>query len=527
MGGTDMKKLGIGLLCLSLMFTAIGGNAVYAIGASATYTYENENLGFSLTLPKAFEQDLGIEEYEYGVSFIYKPADTGDWGGLLFSIEVIAPRSCYLTQEYDPEQYEIIAMGKDCVYLRKNVVGGVDSGEEERAAYIAMGNVLTLDYLKENLEPKNPDALPQPNYNAHFSYLTGDGDEIRPDESLTRGEAAVMLYTLLVADNKAEHYAPSYSDTDDAACADAVGYLESYGIVTGYPDDTFRPDAPLTRAEFAVLLHRFLFTPVTGWYGDGMDFADISAVVGSHWAVSYVNSAWGMGWMTGYPDGTFRPDDDITCAEAVTIINRLLGRDESSTTAKEGTNPFSDLSAGHWAYANILEAAGELVYDRYGIPDQSGHSLPANVTDAYYFVSETEGWAVCDAGADDKIYHTTDGGKTWECICDAFGFDIYSVFFFDSQNGVVVGGSEIFPYFMSITKDGGYTWSNYLSSVIEKQKYLPVSHFPSDASLNESVRAISMRPINQNAVYISVTYISYSGQLEAQKQTVFSKSDLY
>lgn len=523
-----MKRLSIGILSLIMLFTSIGGGPVFAVDASNTYTYKNEDLGFSLTLPAEFKQDLGIEEYKDGVSFIYKPSVSGNWGGLLFSIEVITPRSNYLTKPYDPAIYPIIAMGDDCVFVRKNVVGGVDSGEQERNAYLAMGSVLSLDYLKKNLVPENPDALPKPNYAPHFPYLTGaGGDRIRPDEPLTRGEAAVMLYTLLVADNKTGHYASSCSDIEaDAACANAVGYLESYGIVTGYPDHTYRPDKPVTRAELVALLHGFLFTPVTSWYGDGMDFADIAAVEGSHWAASYINSAWEMGWVSGYPDGTFRPDKNVTRAEAVTIINRMLGRDESSTTVQEGTNPFSDLSSNHWAYANILEAAGRLVYDHYGIPDQNGKTLPENATDAHYFVSETEGWSVVNSGTGDRVYYTPDGGKTWKCICDAFAFNISSIFFFDSKNGVVVGSSEGFPYFLYVTGDGGFTWRNCLSSETARQKYLPVSHFPNESALSKSVRAIKMRPINKDAVYISVTYVSYSGVIETQKQTVLSQKDI-
>ena len=110
----------------------------------------------------------------------------------------------------------------------------------------------------------------------------------------------------------------------DALYASAVGYLESYGIVTGYPDGTFKPDKPVTRAEFTLLLHRLQFMPVYGWFVPGMVFDDIVAETSDHWAVSYLNSAWEKGWLIGDSDGNLRADDPITKAEAMVIIRRAL-----------------------------------------------------------------------------------------------------------------------------------------------------------------------------------------------------------
>ena len=140
----------------------------------------------------------------------------------------------------------------------------------------------------------------------------------------------------------------------DAWYADSVNSLQEQGILTGRSETSFAPDAPITRAEFVTICTRFdTYAAVDTVNG----FSDVSA---SHWAYAYINYAVHEKWITGYDDGTFRPDDYITRAEAVQVVNRVLSRhaDADSVASYRGDlEPFSDLSDRHWAYFEILEAA--------------------------------------------------------------------------------------------------------------------------------------------------------------------------
>ena len=142
---------------------------------------------------------------------------------------------------------------------------------------------------------------------------------MRPDNAITRAETSAILFRLLSDTMKRNTFNSRFPDvTNDAWYAQSVKYLTYKQIIKGYPDNTFKPDNPITRAEFAALISGFdELTP-----SEKNRFSDIDG----HWAVGYINSAAEKGWITGYPDGTFKPEGKMTRAEIVTVINRMLIR---------------------------------------------------------------------------------------------------------------------------------------------------------------------------------------------------------
>jgi hypothetical protein len=180
------------------------------------------------------------------------------------------------------------------------------------------------------------------------AYITGYPDgTVRPDGELSRGDAAMMLWRLLGDADEDGAVVPAFSDIAiDAYYAQAVMYLSDSGIITGYDDGTFRPDKKITRAEFTVILSRFDTSESAA--AGGFDDA------AGHWAESYINNAVEKGWINGYPDGTFRPDIQITRAQSAAIINRMLGL--TLDTIPDDAPVFSDLSENHWAYTDLIIA---------------------------------------------------------------------------------------------------------------------------------------------------------------------------
>lgn len=184
----------------------------------------------------------------------------------------------------------------------------------------------------------------------HIPYVSGrTAVSIAPDADLTRSEAVLMLYRLLDEGTK-ERYAGSesaYSDIpEDAWYADAVVCLSEIGLVKGYSDGTFRPNNKITRGELVVLLSRCILEPGT----DGAGFTD--QVPG--WAESDVLRAQAAGVVSGYPDGSFQFNRNVSRAEAMSLINRLF--DRNCYADSENDTVYEDLKPTHWAYAAILEA---------------------------------------------------------------------------------------------------------------------------------------------------------------------------
>ena len=200
----------------------------------------------------------------------------------------------------------------------------------------------------------------------HIAYLTGyPSGAFGPNNSMTRAEVAQMFYALL--NNKNVTITASFPDVPaDAWYATAVNTLASLGMVSGDADGSFRPNDPITRAEFCVIALAFAYEPESY----SCSFTDVSV---NDWFYTYVAQAASYGWIGGYADGSFGPNDLITRAQVTTIVNNMLGREADRSYVNTHTDTlvqFYDLTRIHWAYYDIMEAVNEHEYTRtYGTED--------------------------------------------------------------------------------------------------------------------------------------------------------------
>ena len=193
----------------------------------------------------------------------------------------------------------------------------------------------------------------------HAAYISGYPDgTVGPDRTITRAEAATMFYNLL--SNKSST-ARTFADVPmNQWYANAVTTLAGMGVINGYPDGTFKPDAPITRAEFVTMAMNFAKADK----GTACSFADVPE---NMWYYGAIAGATENGWISGYPDGTFGPARNITRAEVTSVINRMENRAADMMFIVENLNDlrtFSDLPFQHWAYGSMMEAANGHDYTR-------------------------------------------------------------------------------------------------------------------------------------------------------------------
>lgn len=208
---------------------------------------------------------------------------------------------------------------------------------------------------------KEPSDL---NITDHFAYVIGYPDgTVRPDGNVTRAEVATIFFRMLKDDAREKYWKTDnrYSDVKSTDWYNnAISTLSNMGIIDGYPDGTFRPNAGITRAEFAKIAVSFFKDNVRETIGDR--FSDIHG----KWYTEYVNLANELAIVNGYPDGTFRPDNKIIRAESMTIVNNTLRR----TPCKEGLLPVSEMitwpdnAASAWYYEAVQEATNSHEYSR-------------------------------------------------------------------------------------------------------------------------------------------------------------------
>lgn len=193
----------------------------------------------------------------------------------------------------------------------------------------------------------------------HFGYIIGYPDDtVRPESNITRAEIATIFFRMLTDESRAEYWSQT-NDFTDVSRSDwfnnAISTLTNAGILSGYADGSFRPNESITRAELVKIAVAF--------YGSDAavdaDFNDTE----DHWADMFINAAYGLGFVNGYEDGSFRPDQAVTRAEAMKIINRTLGRYPTKNGLHEDMIVWSDnRDRSAWYYADVQEATNSHEY---------------------------------------------------------------------------------------------------------------------------------------------------------------------
>lgn len=214
-----------------------------------------------------------------------------------------------------------------------------------------------------------PDKL---NGDDHFAYVIGYPDgKVHPEGNISRAETATIFFRLLKADIRDGNLTADneFSDVSDGQWHNkAVSTMAKLGIVKGRRADSFDPNASITRAEFAAICARFSTRTVE----NSGSFSDISG----HWAENEIERAAAFGWISGYPDGTFRPDTRITRAEAMTMINRVLCRmPQSESDLLDSMVTWPDNKPSDWHYLAVQEATNSHDFNRQGEVGESWTKL--------------------------------------------------------------------------------------------------------------------------------------------------------
>ena len=238
----------------------------------------------------------------------------------------------------------------------------------------------------------------QPTLNTqdHDAYLLGYEDgTVRPEGSITRAEVATIFFRLLTDESRDAFWRPTnpYSDVSkDAWYNNAVSTLSNAGILDGYEDGTFRPDGNITRAEFATITARFLEAS----YDGGNRFPDIDG----HWAAEYINEAANAGIVDGYEDGTFRPQQNITRAEAVTMVNRTVDRHPDADHLLDNMVTWPDNPESAWYYAQIQEATNAHAYTMHTDQEDAPYEIWTELLPNRDWSALEQAWSDAHAGGE-------------------------------------------------------------------------------------------------------------------------------
>ena len=200
---------------------------------------------------------------------------------------------------------------------------------------------------------------PKLNTSDHFAYVQGYPDgTVKPAGNITRAETAAILFRLMDDASRKTYYSTKSGFRDVASSSwynTYVATLNNAGVITDSSNGYFRPNEAITRAELAAMLAKFSETTGAANY-----FNDVSA---KYWAANAIAICAKLGWITGYPDGTFRPDKNVTRAELMAMINRATGRAPKSADAfLPGMKTWSDNTADKWYYLDVQEATNSHSY---------------------------------------------------------------------------------------------------------------------------------------------------------------------
>lgn len=280
------------------------------------------------------------------------------------------------------------------------------------AAAVAINTQIALADSEYSLDTEN-----------HAKYISGVSDvEFAPNASLTRAETAQMVYNLLT---EKPMVTKRFDDVDvNAWYAEAVNSLYSAGIIHGKYDETaYSPEALISRAEFAEILCYFADEKADS----GKTFTDVSK---DYPLYEYISTAAANGWISGYEDDTFLPDNPLNRAEAVTMLNRVLGRvpDTDTINGSDEMRLFIDVDSDMWAYAHIMEAAVSHSYVKDDTEhwtdftrESTGLAPGCHMFNHYlYYIDETTGQFVKNREVNGYIFNENGRYTTGSAEADAY-----------------------------------------------------------------------------------------------------------
>lgn len=248
----------------------------------------------------------------------------------------------------------------------------------------------------ETIIPDDDVPLADLNDTDHYAYIIGRKDGlVHPEAQITRGEVATIFFRMLTDESRSQLWSQSNPYTDvqpDTWCNAAVSTMTRAGVIEGFSDGTFRPSAPITRAQFATIAVRFF--DVT--YAGDDKFTDIA----DHWARDYINKAAEAALINGFSDGTFRPNQNITRAQAMAIFNRVLGRAPEKDHLLSGMLTWPDnMDKNAWYYADMQEATNSHEYDVVTAADGSTYEVWTKILPVRDWAAFETEWATVNSAA--------------------------------------------------------------------------------------------------------------------------------
>ena len=368
-------------------FRIFGSVYKYVKSEKGTFNKDGETVPFEFKVTSDKKGEEILDTFTIDVDETVKAGETseGDWGGFDFNLSEEEFENLD-KKEFNGKEYPVVYLWelkgdlKNMSYSTKRITLYLDrpnisyySAREPMVEYLgtrmayadpdkgADADIINI-YGKQSSSGGTVKTGPQLNRDDHVAYIMGYPDRtVQPEGEITRAEACTIFFRLLT-DSSRDYYFSKTNDYTDVNAGDwfnnAISTLSNAGIVTGYNDGTFRPNQPITRGEMAKIIANF-----ANLSKGGKTFSDLSG----HWSKTYVELAAGNGWIAGYPDGSFRPDQKITRAETVTMINRVLERvpaKELRLLSRSIMLTFPDNNPGDWYYIAIQEASNSHEYQR-------------------------------------------------------------------------------------------------------------------------------------------------------------------
>lgn len=368
-------------------YRIFGSAYKYVKSEKGTFNKDGETVTFEFKVTSDKKGEEILDTLTIDVDETVKAGETseGDWGGFDFNLSEEEFENLD-KKEFNGKEYPVVYLWelkgdlKNMSYSTKRITLYLDrpnisyySAREPKVEYLgtrmayadpdkgAGADIINI-YGKQSSSGDTVKVGPQLNRDDHVAYIMGYPDgTVQPEGEITRAEACTIFFRLLT-DSSRDYYFSKTNDYTDVNAGDwfnnAISTLSNAGIVTGYNDGTFRPNQPITRGEMAKIIANF-----ANLSKGGKTFSDLYG----HWSKTYVELAAGNGWIAGYPDGSFRPDQKITRAETVTMINRVLERvpaKELRLLSRSIMLTFPDNNPGDWYYIAIQEASNSHEYQR-------------------------------------------------------------------------------------------------------------------------------------------------------------------